>query len=418
MNPPVSLQPRPYLLVNKIQHYAWGSRGQDAFIPRLLGIAAEPNLPYAELWIGTHPKAPSEMVVDGVSVSLSRVISQYPLQILGNRVSKRFSGSLPFLFKVLSVAEPLSIQAHPNREQAQALNSRDPEHYPADNHKPELALALDSLTALVGFRSLGDIHRSLERYPELAHFIGLDIYHRLKESQTLTGLEQQNLTRLVYRGLIQRSRTCEKELIECIGQVEDRLHRSSNNLRDEERLFLDLRGKHAGADVGLLSVFLLSPIQLEEGQGVLIEPGVPHAYLKGNIVECMANSDNVVRAGLTPKFKDFETMVDVLSYGTDPVSILGDDADREHVIYQTPVAEFQVSRWRLKRGKTITEVTRGEPGILLIIKGDIRLRWQANSESVQLDFQQGQSILIPASLGEFKMTSLSSVEVFKVEVPR
>jgi mannose-6-phosphate isomerase len=417
MGLPISLRPRPYLLANKIQHYAWGSRGPDALIPRLLGVAPKPNVPYAELWIGTHPKAPSEIILDGTPVPLPRVISECPLQILGERVSRRFSGTLPFLLKVLSVAGPLSIQVHPNREQAQALSARDPEHYPDNNHKPELAVALDSLTALVGFRSQDGILRALENHPELAHFIGLDVFHRLKTTRGAGGPEQGDLTRLVYERLVQRSTMSRSALMEVVGQLESRLRRSMSSLRQEEQLFLDLTETHSGADAGLLSVFLLNPIHLQEGQGVFIEPGIPHAYLKGNIVECMANSDNVVRAGLTSKFTDFGTMVEILDYGVSAIPILPGDPDQEHVIYQTAAAEFQIGRWRLRQGRTITEVTGGKPEIFLVTQGQISVTWRTDSEITEAAFHEGQSMLIPASLAELEITSLSGVELFEAEVP-
>jgi mannose-6-phosphate isomerase len=417
MSPPVSFQPRPYLLANKTQHYAWGSKGRDAFIPRLLGIAAKPGLPYAELWIGTHPKAPSEMILGDVSAPLPGVISQYPLQMLGERVSRRFSGTLPFLFKVLSVAEPLSIQAHPNKEQAQALHARDPEHYPDDNHKPELAIALDSLTALVGFKSLSDILHTLERYPELAHFIGPDTVPRLRRWRQLACGEQRDLLRSMYSNLVRRATTRQPELVACICRLEGRLLRSEESLTEEEQLFLTLRETRPRTDVGLLSVFLLNPIHLEAGEGVFIEPGTLHAYMRGNIVECMASSDNVVRAGLTPKFQDFGTIVDILNYDMDPIPILGQDAGREPVTYQTPAAEFQVSRRRLKRDEAVLEVAGGELEILLITKGDIRISWQANSGGLEAHFRRGQSLVMPASMGEFRMIPQSPAEVFRVQVP-
>ena len=134
---------RPYRLHNQIQHYAWGTRDNDAFIPHLLQFDPEPGVPYAELWIGTHPKAPSQVELpDGSMMLLHDWIAQEPRAALGKAVHARFGG-LPFLFKVLSAAQSLSIQAHPNKAQAETLHEQDPAHYPDDNHKPEIAIALD-----------------------------------------------------------------------------------------------------------------------------------------------------------------------------------------------------------------------------------------------------------------------------------
>ncbi|MFN2271768.1 MAG: mannose-6-phosphate isomerase, class I, partial [Anaerolineae bacterium] len=290
----MSLEPRPYLLANQIQPYAWGTRGQDAFIPRLLGIAAESDKPYAELWMGAHPSAPSQVVIDGVPISLRQLIALHPREILGEAVAERFSGMLPFLFKVLSTAEALSIQAHPTEAQARLLHARDPEHYPDDNHKPELAVALDSLTALVGFKPFPDVLRTLEQYPELTNFIGAEVVDGAKDARETPPQEQQSRLRALYETLVERSVAHTDELVAATGRLAKRL--VARTAREEERLFLEMREKYSGADVGLFTIFLLNLLHLKAGQGLFIKAGIPHAYLKGNIVECMANSDNVVRA--------------------------------------------------------------------------------------------------------------------------
>ncbi len=147
MKQTTTLEPRPYLMANKVQPYAWGGRGKDAFIPRLMGIEPLIGPASAELWMGVHPKAPSDVVMAGGSlVSLDQLIARHPVEILGQEVCDRFSGTLPFLFKVLSAAQPLSIQVHPNAEQAQTLHAQRPEHYPDATHKPEIAIARDPLT--------------------------------------------------------------------------------------------------------------------------------------------------------------------------------------------------------------------------------------------------------------------------------
>ena len=408
------LEPRPYLLANKIQHYAWGARGKDAFIPRLLGIEAQADRPYAELWMGTHPNAPSDVIVDGARVALSKLIARYPLEILGEEVSARFSGAFPFLLKVLSAAEALSIQAHPNKEQAVFLHAQDPEHYADDNHKPEIAIALDSLTALVGFRSLGDIVLSLTRYPELAGFIGPEVVRRLQRAGEPGEQEQRDLVRLMYATLMRRSITHPAELAASIARLSERLRDSSAVLTQEERIFLDLARYEA--DVGRFSVFLLNLLHLKKGQGIFIGPGVPHAYLQGNIVECMATSDNVVRAGLTPKFKDIERLLDILTFETKAVSILGERPDLDDVTYRAPVSEFQVSWWGLKAGAE-KRVSGNALRVLLVTQGKILIRWGSGADGDEEVFRQGQAILIPAFLDEFRLVSRGIAELFRVKVP-
>jgi len=170
------LKPQPYMLENTIQHYEWGSRGKNAFIPQLLNIKTEKDKPYAELWMGAHPKASSKIIVDVKEIDLAEVIREYPIETLGRKTVKKFSNTLPFLFKVLSANEALSIQAHPSKRQAISLHKKDPIIYPDSNQKLEIAIALDSLTALVGFKPFNQIMQTLKKYPQIHHFIGKEYF--------------------------------------------------------------------------------------------------------------------------------------------------------------------------------------------------------------------------------------------------
>lgn len=412
-----ALKPRPYLLHNQVQHYAWGTKGEHAFIPHLLGIKAEPKQPYAELWIGIHPKAPSKVVLDEEMIPLQQWIATYPQETLGNAVAERFSGKLPFLLKVLSAGEPLSIQAHPNKAQAEELHIRDPEHYPDDNHKPELAIALDSLTALMGFKPFPDILKALHCYPELGNFVGQELCDTLNRVKNPSSLKQQELVRLMFSTLVRRSIRYEQELSQSLDELARRLGHAANPLKEEEDIFLTLRERYSGADVGLCALFLFNLIHLKSGQGVFTKAGVPHAYLEGNIVECMANSDNVVRVGLTPKYKDAETLITILDYEPGPISLLEGSLDGEEIVYHTPVSEFQVSRWNMNPHTERRERTKGVPTILLLTKGEIRISWNVASENETKVFRQGQAFFIPACLTEFQVQAKESVEIFKVGVP-
>lgn len=377
---------------NPVQPYAWGTRDAEAFIPRLLGIEPQPGVPYAELWMGAHPKAPSAVIVGGEAVALDRWIAAYPQEILGSEVAARFDNRLPFLFKVLSAGETLSIQAHPNKAQAEILHACDPENYPDDNHKPELAVALDSLTALMGVKPPAEMRATLARYPELAGLVGE--------------------ARQPFSALIERSISGGREIAQATDALAARLSCTGGNLRQEERLFLDLRARYPADDVGLVALFMLNLVHLEAGQGVFIAAGVPHAYIRGNIIECMANSDNVVRVGLTPKFKDAQALIEILSREPQPVAVLN-GGDAPETIYRTPAREFRVSRLRLRLGEERGEAGGGRPEILLVTQGVVRLRWDSGKET----FRQGESIFIPALLDEFTVQAESSAELFRAEVP-
>ena len=227
-----------------------------------------------------------------------------------------------------------------------------------------------------------------------------------------TGIEHWLAARRAFGALVARSVTHERELAQAIDALAARLGDAPTDLREEERLFLDLRARYSGPDVGLLAIFMLNLIHLDAGQGIFIAAGMPHAYVRGNIIECMANSDNVVRVGLTPKFKDAQALVDILADEPQPVAIL-DGSDAPEVVYRTPAHEFQVGRRRMRPGEERAEVSDGRIEILLITRGAVRLGWDGEEET----FRQGESILIPAILDRFTVRAESAVELFKAEVP-
>jgi mannose-6-phosphate isomerase len=449
-------------MVNQIQHYAWGTKGDTAFIPHLLGIEAQENLPYAELWMGAHPKAPSALILDGARASLRQLIAQHPRPLLGTDVSTRFEGTLPFLFKVLSIGEALSIQAHPNKHQAERLHAQDPEHYPDGNHKPEVAVALTDLTALVGFKPLPEILETLRQYPEITNFIGPEIVDSAKHADLASKSGRRQCLETLYATLIRRSITHKQNLTYHLNQLYKQLH-ASPHVSEQEQLFLTLRQRYPGPDVGLFSIFFLNLVHLKKGQGIFTPAGIPHAYLEGNIVECMANSDNVVRVGLTPKYKDATTLLQILTYEATGVPILEgtplDVADGvEEVVYATPASEFQLSRLRMAAGQTRRSLGRGRekgevrsgkgvssrtplayhseradkvhpseksssttPKILLATKGKARLSWEtAPSQDAphgECELETGHSVFIPASLPTYTLKAESQVEVFIAGVP-
>jgi len=409
----VHLEPRPYLLRNRIQPYEWGGRGPGAYIPRLLGIEAEPGRPYAELWIGAHPSAPSQVELDGALVPLPDVIAGQPEAILGPGVVARFGSSLPFLLKVLSAARPLSIQVHPNGAQAQRLHARDPQHYPDPNHKPEVAIALDGLRALAGFKPFAGILEALERVPELAGLAGPALCRDLAAGANASPLVQQVLLRRLCTSLIE-SADDEEGLQAALGRLEGRLRGQPQPLAAEEALFLDLRREYPGPDIGLLVLFLLNLVHLEAGQGLYIGAGVPHAYLQGNIVECMAASDNVVRAGLTPKFKDVEALAEVLDCEPGPARILEGAPGAGEIEYATPAAEFRVACWRLQAGDVRREATHARVQVLLVTAGEVHLAWRGPGE---MALRQGQAVLIPAFVGAYTVAAGSAALVFRATVP-
>lgn len=401
----------PLFLENQIQHYAWGDRGEQAFIPHLLGIPAVPETPYAELWIGAHPVAPSLALWEGKKIPLNDLVAERPETVLGKRVVQQFGPQLPFLLKVLSAADALSIQVHPNKKQAKLLHTRDPEHYPDANHKPEIAIALDGLKALAGFKSFEDTVQTLKAFPEIARFAGnvaTEVSFGEKQPSRVG-----HWVREVYLTVLKRSEENPGELEGLLRQLDKRLAFVSSRGDELAKWYVDLRQKY-GTDVGLLSLFLLRLVNLHPGEAIFIGAGVPHAYLCGNIIECMANSDNVVRAGLTPKFKDVAAMAEVLAPEPEPIPVYQPDPAAELTVYNAPIEEFRVTRLNWPSGRIQKMETKDSVQIFLVVTGEFLLFW---GEGEHIVVQKGQSVLVPATVGRFKLEAATEGLAFLVDVP-
>lgn len=405
------IEPTPLLLTNKIMHYSWGTKGKNAFIPSFTGIIAKEDLPYAEIWMGAHPKAPSTIHLDNSQITLPDLISYYPEEILGSS-NKTFKGKFPFLVKILSIDDTLSIQAHPNKKQAKILHAKETTLYPDTNHKPEIVIALDSLTCFIGLKSMDGIKGALENYPEIKSLISDDVLKKLYGAPDI--LEQQDLPLKAYSSLLINKKPVET-IVFSINQLTERLLNKGTALLEEEKIFLRLKGRYP-EDISLFSVFLLNLVKLQKYQAAYIAPGIPHAYVKGNAVECMATSDNVVRGGLTNKHVDINTFIDILDNNAKPLFFTSDTTSA-NFLYNTPTKEFQVGRNTINSGTKKTITTNNTPCILLVMKGKIKLEWDNEGLEDCTIFQQGQAVLIPAFLKKVSMSSLEDAELFYVIIP-
>jgi mannose-6-phosphate isomerase len=233
-------------------------------------------------------------------------------------LSEQLDSQLPFLFKVLSVNQSLSIQAHPDKALAKELHTRDPKNYPDDNHKPEVAIALTKFEALCSFRLQSEIQASFSYYPELCF------------------LSPVTNIRVMFENVMRASRGK-------VQMVAEKL--ISKYSGPEIDLFVGLWRLYPN-DVGCFCVFLLNYVVLQPGEAIFLSANEPHTYLAGDCVECMAASDNVVRAGLTPKFRDLETLLRMLTYRQVKPADLIVRPQPEHSgmeLYSVPVKEFAVA---------------------------------------------------------------------------
>jgi mannose-6-phosphate isomerase len=328
--------------------------------------------------MGTHSGAPA-IVVDAAGQAnepLSTHLAAHPEVYL-----MKDQKELPFLFKVLSIRKALSIQAHPDKTLAKQLHARSPQHYPDANHKPEMAIAMSTpMEALIGFRPLAEIVGFLDSVPEFSAVVGAEAHASLKRavsSASMTaGMKKEALKRVFANVMTCDASSVATHLCALMKRV---THVASHGDEPTAMSVLQRLYSQFPDDVGCFCVFLLNYACLREGDAIFLAANVPHAYLSGNIVECMATSDNVVRAGLTPKFKDVQVLCDMLTYDDGPVAglvMLGNVMPLfagNLVEYRPPVEEFRVRKISKtnKDGFLLPAVTG--PSMLLISEGSATL---------------------------------------------
>jgi len=374
-------------LENPIQQYAWGSH---TAISSLLGAAVPSSEPEAELWMGAHAKAPSLVLPE--REPLSQLIEREPEAMLGPAVTARYGARLPFLFKVLAAETPLSLQAHPTLEQAQA-GFADEEargvaldspvrNYKDASHKPELLCALTPFSALCGFRKIEDT---------LALFQALNLPHVsflvdiLRGLPTVDGLSQLFSTML---GLSSERRA------ELARETLDRctLLAAIDGPFQHEFSWAVTIGVLYPGDIGIISALLLNLVKLSPGEAIYLPAGNLHAYLQGVGVEIMANSDNVLRGGLTPKHVDNRELLRVLRFTAGPVGVLRGEMQGSARVYQTPAAEFELQSFRLLPGENPTVTDRRGPEILLCQQGQITV----HRSNEQHTLERGEALFVAA----------------------
>ncbi|KAG5885201.1 hypothetical protein JTB14_012225 [Gonioctena quinquepunctata] len=348
-------------LTCKIQNYEWGKRGTRSKVATLYknandGFAIEENVPYAELWMGTHVNAPSELKKTGET--LASYITNHP-ESLGKETAKLFHNELPFLFKVLSVDKALSIQAHPSKKHAEELHSKSPHVYKDPNHKPEMAIALTPFEALCGFRPICEIRNFVDHIPELGKIVGSseknDEAFLEKAFRAVLTCDKQKITETI-SSMLKRFEDCDKQMREkCMSDLVKRL----NN--------------QFPGDNGVLMVYFLNYLTLQPSEAIYLGPNEPHAYISGDCVENMACSDNVVRAGLTPKLVDVDTLCSMLIYKGEnrEDKLFKPDAEGEFTrVYKPPVQDFAVAEIKIPTSLSeFKSVKRSSASIFIVIEG-------------------------------------------------
>ncbi|MEU6391184.1 mannose-6-phosphate isomerase, class I [Streptomyces sp. NPDC046939] len=361
-------------LTNTIRPYAWGS---TTAIPELLGT--EPTgEPQAEMWMGAHPGAPSQTERG----PLDQVIAADPTAALGEAAAEKFGPRLPFLLKLLAAGAPLSLQVHPDlvqakegyeAEEAKGVPVTAPDrNYKDANHKPELICALTEFDGLCGFRAPEEAARLLE---------GLGVDSLKPYVDLLRAHPEEAALREVLTAVLSADRD---DMARTVADATAAAQRIGGAYEPYAGI-----AHHYPGDPGVIAAMLLNHVRLHPGEALFLGAGVPHAYLNGLGVEIMANSDNVLRCGLTPKHVDVPELLRIVRFeATDPGVLRPEAAADGEEVYDTPIDEFRLSRFVLPGAAPAHDLTAATPQILLCTAGTVR--------AGDLTLAPGRSAFVPA----------------------
>ncbi|NVC63395.1 mannose-6-phosphate isomerase, class I [Vibrio sp. 05-20-BW147] len=387
-----------FKLNNPIKNFQWGCT--SAFSD-LFKIANPHQLPQAELWMGAHPNGSSTVTIDKKESTLVDAISSNPSLWLGDK-SGRYEDKLPFLVKILAANQPLSIQVHPSKEAAQVGFDKENElgialdaaerNFKDANHKPELVYAITPYLALNGFRELSSIHRlfSAAILPSIRAILDPFLSNPTQET-----FEQ------LFAAILQMGEKQKASAVSELLSFEPTLGESAE-VTETFKLITEL-AKLYPSDVGLFSPLFLNVVELKPGEAMFLFAETPHAYLKGVGVEVMANSDNVLRAGLTPKYIDVPALLANTKFEPIKASDLRMQPfqDGNRSVYPIPVDDFKFDI--IREGEF--EIVSSSPEILLCIEGSVEI---CSSQS-RVSLKTGESVIIPAATSNYSFSNYGKV---------
>lgn len=400
----MQLNERIFKLTGVIQHYAWGGH---LFIPQLLNNNEPTDKPSAEYWMGAHPSAPSKLLIGQDWVSLNQLIADDPATTITTSVMGRF-GELPYLFKVLDVKDMLSIQVHPTKESAEIGFAEENKagipinaphrNYKDQNHKPEVMVALSEFWLLHGFKSKEALEEVLMNTQELTILFPLFRQAGIKGLyQFVMEMEQEDVNNML-APLVKRAIRLKKE-----GSID-----KTNPGWWAAKLYEE-NGITENIDRGIFSIYFFNIVYVDKGGAVFQKAGVPHAYLEGQNIELMANSDNVLRGGLTPKHVDVpELMRHTLFESVVPDVMKGNPGAGGEVVYPCPVPDFGLSKIDLNIGESYQGKSFSLE-IILVTEGAVIV-------NQHLVLKKGEAAAILADTS-FDLNATGNSTIFKAFVP-
>jgi mannose-6-phosphate isomerase len=376
-------------LTGSRRSYDWGS---TTSMFEFLGTEPD-GAPFAELWLGAHPTGPSTVPTPQGPQRLDDVIDADPARNLGQDVQNRF-GRLPYLLKLLAPAKPLSMQVHPTPAMAKAgfeaeeqagIPLDDPSRsFKDEHHKPEMVFALTRFEGLVGFRSRTEVLGLLETLGGAVK----PAYEALVLAPESEGLQPalEQLLELTASDVDTAVARC-RQLAESTTEP---------GARTAYATVAELAGFYPG-DVGPVISLLLNRVVLQPGQLVFLGDGIPHAYLSGFGLELMANSDNVLRLGMTSKHIDVDAMLEALDFSSAGFALeAAPDTAATHV-FRPPVPEFALSISRPGKEPGSLVLDQAGPRVLICVEGTVRVRTAGDPEGQEL--KAGEAVFVPDADG-------------------
>jgi len=387
-----------------VQHYDWGGK---SFIPNLISEKNPANITYAEYWLGAHLKAPSLVKVQQKKIPLDVFLNEYL-----SKDSEPHFGTLPYLFKVLDVHKMLSIQVHPTKEAAKkgyelennngiplTANHRN---YKDQNHKPEIMVALSDFWLLHGFLERSKLIKNLQETKELTFLLKTFL------SEGYLGL---------YKKVMEFS---QEEVNKILRPLMDRIYPkfTANEIEKSAPAYWaakSLADKDVqNLDKGIFSIFFFNILKLSKGEAIFQDAGLPHAYLEGKNMELMANSDNVLRGGLTSKHIDVEELIRNTKFEETIPAILHGNQNKSNgeVVYKTTTKDFEMSKIELNSSTSHRSVSNSIE-ILIAMKGSATVIENKNA----FFLEKGQSIVIKPNTA-YKIQTNFEAEIYKAGVPK
>jgi mannose-6-phosphate isomerase len=392
----------------EIQNYAWGG---ESYISKLLKKEMH-QVKCAEYWLGAHRSAPSFITTEDGDKPLDSYLKANLSESLGVETFNKF-GKLPFLFKVLDVKEMLSIQVHPTKSEAEKGFKNENElgiplnaphrNYKDDNHKPEIMVALSEFWLLHGFLSKSKL---------------INVLNENKEFETLLPI----LKNEGYLGLY-------KKVMKLSDQESDNLLRPlierilplylTNKLKKDTPHYWAAKAvatakNNSTFDKGIFSIYFFNLVKISKGEAIFQDAGIPHAYLEGQNIELMANSDNVLRGGLTPKHIDVDELLKHISFKETIPNILNGNLQKDGLerIFSTPAPDFELSKIDVSVSETYRSTTK-TPQILMLLDGKIKIK-ECNSKMF-LILSKGESVFLKANC-KYEISSLKKATIYKAKV--